>query len=162
MWKASSTTSTILAVIIASLARSCHGGGCGFCSNTGIKHDARDLMLPDEHGVDIIISCEDYAARVNSDYFDDDKCAAVNLNQLTCCPENMSRKDWENYLLPSISSRESFIAAMIMITIIFTTFAVLLYPLYKDDVIAVTKWLHSSMTWNDVARRFSSVSAFTF
>jgi hypothetical protein len=159
MWKAS--TSTILAVIIAaSLARSCNGGGCGFCDNTGIKHDARDyLMFPEEDGVDI--TCEEFAAWVNSDYFDDDECAAIKLHQLVCCPENMSHNDWDNYLLRSISSRESFIAAMIMITIILTTFAVLLYPLYKDDVIAVAQRLHS-MTWNDVARRFSSVSAFTF
>ncbi len=164
MWKAS-TTSTILAVIVASLvARSCHGGGCNFCSNTGIKHDAGDLTFPDEeHGGDIIVSCEDFAAYVNSDYFDDDDdlCAAANLNQLTCCPENMSHNDWDNYLLRSISSRESFIAAMIMMAIILTTFAVLLYPLYKDDVIAVAQRLRS-ITWNDVARRFSSVSAFTF
>ena len=162
MWKASSTTSTILAVIISSLARSCNGGGCGFCDNTGIKHDARDLIIDIalQRGEDIV-TCEEFAAWVNSDYIDDDICLVAYLRQLICCPENMNHRDWDNGLFrSSISSRESYIAAMIMMTIILTTLAVLLYPLYKEDVIDFTQLLRS-MTWNDVARRLSSVSVLT-
>ena len=75
---------------------------------------------------------EDFAAYVNPDYFDDDLCDLVNMFQSICCPENMSHNDWDNalfripYVLFRNRSRESFIATIIMMAIILTTFAVLL------------------------------------
>lgn len=108
MWKAS-TTSPILAVIIASLARSCRGVNYDTPDLRMLPHDARHLMFPE----DIIFS------------------------------------------------RESVVAIKIMLTICGIIIAVFLYPLYKEDFIAVVQWLRSMTSWNDVAHRFSSVSVLT-
>lgn len=108
MWKASTTP--ILAVIIASLARSCRGINYDARARDlrMLPHDARHLMFPE----DIIFS------------------------------------------------RESVVAIKIMVTICGITIVVFLYPLYKEDFIAVVQWLRSMTSWNNVAH-FSSVSVLT-
>ena len=85
MWKASSTTSTILAVIIASLARSCRGVNYDTPDLRMLPHDARHLMFPE----DIIFSRESGCNKDYVDYLWDYNCflsiPSIQRRFYCCC-----------------------------------------------------------------------------